>query len=237
MKIGIYSIPRFRLPKLIDATRKIYDGIKGNEVEPEVVAHLLGLSPASGGFKQKLADLRSYGLITGRGKVKVTELGKKITYPDSEHDKYEAHVQLLRNIPLWNEIYEKYGVSIPRSNFWVDLSKITGVEAPEAKNKEDLIRKAYMDDVKYLKPVEKPISLSKGEAIGRRLETMEVGIEKVPQAPSSVEELRMGDIRIWLPKANIQSAIRKAKKLLAIYEEEEIKPAEVEDSEDSENKG
>lgn len=37
-----------------------------------------------------------------------------------------------------------------RENFWADLVRITGADAPEAKNKEDLVRKAYMEDIQYL---------------------------------------------------------------------------------------
>jgi hypothetical protein len=128
--------------------------------------------------------MKSYGLLEGRGTLKVSEIGKKITYPDpeNEHERMEALVSAVTNIPLWRELYSKYGVKLPESNFYVHLSRITGADAPEAKKIEDTIQKAYKEDTSYIKPVEKPkiggktppTSSHGGEvASGRRIGRME----------------------------------------------------------------
>lgn len=228
MQIGKYTIPRFRLyPKLVEDTRKIYEKFSGEETEVEYVAHLLGQSVKSGSFLQKMADLRSYGLVEGKGtgKVKVSDMGKKLTY-GLDTERMEALEKVIRTIPLWSILLDKFGVTLPTSKFWVDLAKITGLEAPDAQKMEDLVRKAYMDDVRYLRPVEKPVTSVSGEATGRS-EGMEAqtreAVTLIGPTPGGIEELRLGDIRIWLPKAELKSAIRKAKKLLEIAEEEEPK--------------
>lgn len=173
MKIGDYTIPKQRLyPTLVDGVKKIYDKFGGEDTELSLIADVLGHKVTSGGFFQKLADMRAYGVITGRGKVRVTDRGKKLTYPENEVEKMQALESIIRNIPLWDAIYSKFQLSPPDSNFWIDLRQITGVEAPEAKNKAESVRKAYMDDVKYLTPVEKPADAptsapQTGEAIGR----------------------------------------------------------------------
>lgn len=153
MKIGKYDIPQFRLhPTLVEATKILYEQYKSEEA-PDMLAvsKLLGhKSPKSGGFLTKLADMRSYGLITSRG-ITVTDLGKKLTYGETENEKNEAYKSALLNIPLWKELFGKFGKTLPTSNFWAQISKITGLEAPDAQKVEEIVRKAYLDDFRYVK--------------------------------------------------------------------------------------
>lgn len=228
MKIGKHSIPKYRLQGLIEDTKKIYEQFNGKESELEFVGHTIGHLPKSGAFRQKLADLRSYGLIEGRGKIKVSELGKKVTY-GTEPERMEALEHIIRNIPLWSSILDKYGVNIKEENFWVDLAQITGAERLEAQTKANEVRKAYLEDVTYYKPVEKaqesgleranqpePIP----EPINRRDTTMEnltpdVGTVK----PKDMYEINLGNVRIWIQKGDIKAVI-KAKKILDIFLED-----------------
>lgn len=158
MKVGKYDTPTFRLhPNLVDATKILYENFKSDEA-PDLltVAKLLGhKTHRSGGFLTKIADLRSYGLLTSRG-VKVTDLGKKLTYGTSDEEKNEAFKEALLNIPLWKELYSKFGKTLPTGNFWVELTKITGLEAPDAQKLEENVRNAYLADFQYLKEEKKP---------------------------------------------------------------------------------
>ncbi len=229
MKIGTHSIPKYRLPGLIEDTKKIYEQFNGKESELEFVAHTIGHLPKSGSFMQKLADLRSYGLIEGRGKIKVSELGKKVTY-GTEPEKVEALEEIIKNIPLWGSIFDKYGVNIKEENFWVDLAQITSVERLEAQTKANEIRKAYLEDIRYYKPVEKPpesLNLPTqqiDEVINRNEKKMTPPQEtRMPidskVKPEGIDEINLGDIRIWIPKGDAK-AVSKAKKLLDIYIED-----------------
>lgn len=158
MKVGTFEIPDYRLTEtLIDATKKIYDTYK-SETAPDnnVVATLLGHKSASGAYLSKIASLRSYGLVEKRG-IKVTELGKRIVYPTGEEDKNDAFNLAIFNIPLWKELYKNFGTILPKENFWANLNKITGLETPDSKKLEDPVRNAYIEDLKNLKTVEKPI--------------------------------------------------------------------------------
>lgn len=158
MKVGKYDIPDMRLfPLLYEATKKLYEHFKSEEaVDILTVANLLGhKTDKSGAFIRKLACLRAYGLIEKRG-VKVTELGKKLTYGASEEERNDALKEAILNIPLWKEFYTRWGVNLPSSNFWVELTKIAGLEAPDAKRLEEIVRNAYLDDIRYLKVEKKP---------------------------------------------------------------------------------
>jgi hypothetical protein len=156
MKVGGYSIPQYRLTTLLSDTKKIYEQFKSDEVGTEFIAHTLGQAPRGGAFLQRMADLRSYGLIEGRGsKIRVTELGKQATY-GHEVERVDALVKLVKNIPLWAILNEKFGSSIKEENFWIDLMKITGAERVDAQKQANSVRNAYIADIKDIILVEKP---------------------------------------------------------------------------------
>jgi len=73
------------------------------------------------------------------------------------------------NIPLWRAFHSKYGVELSEVNFWVDLSKITGLEPPDAQKLEGDVRKAYITDTQGI-TVEK----KKGDEMKDRAEGIEV---------------------------------------------------------------
>lgn len=209
---------------MIEDTKKIYDKFPNEEVESEFIAHAISYKPTGGAFKQRLADLRLYGLIEGRGKIKVSELGKMATY-GHETEKTDAFEKIIRKVPLWSIFLDKYKVSIKEENFWIDLAKITGVERPVAQTKAGFIRTAYMEDVKYLKPVEKTLELSNSvpqvsETFNRSEKNMvdQQGEQNQGVESESIEEIKFSNIRIWIPKGDAK-AISMAKKLLDLYEE------------------
>lgn len=158
VKVGKYDIPNIRLhPTLFEATKTLYEKFTSEEAPDQLtVAKLLGhKTDRSGAFISKLADLRAYGLITSRG-VKVTDLGKKLTYDPSDKERNSALKGALLNIPLWKELYSRFSKTLPISDFWVELTKITGLEAPNAQKLEEIVRKAYLDDIQYLKAEKEP---------------------------------------------------------------------------------
>jgi hypothetical protein len=100
-----------------------------------------------------MAAMRVYGLITGRGYVQVSELGKRIAHPEKPNDPYEAVKESIINIPLWRALYEKYtskDVELPDADFWVDLQEITELVPDEAKKISKTVRNDYLLDIQYL---------------------------------------------------------------------------------------
>ena len=156
MKVGKYDVPDMRLfPELAEATKKIYEKFKSEEAEDLTVAKLLGhKTNRSGAFYRKMGCLRSYGLIEKRG-IKVTDVGKRLTYGVTEEERNRALKEAILHIPLWKEFYSRWGKQLPTVNFWVDLAKISGLEAPDAQKIGEDVRRAYLDDIRYLKPIEK----------------------------------------------------------------------------------
>lgn len=158
VKIGNYSIPKLRLfPNIYNDVKLIYENYKLEEVPDEnVAAKLLGHTKASGGYWfSKRADMRLYGLLEPR-KFKLTLLAQKLTVM-TEEDKQEATEQAILNIPLWKELHSNFGAKLPDSNFWVQLQRITGLDPLEAQKHAEIVRKAYLEDIRHIKPVKEEI--------------------------------------------------------------------------------
>lgn len=139
--------------------KKLYGKFGQSEVEQETAAQLWGHKSAkSSQFRfVKLGSLRNYGLIEGRGKIKVSDLGKRLTFPENDKEGNDAIVEAIKNVPLWKTLFDNYtakGEDLPTDTFWMDLRRIVGEdELPpeEAKTKAEIIRKAYFEDLRYFK--------------------------------------------------------------------------------------
>ena len=209
MKVGTYDIPLFRLPTLVNDTKTIYDQFPTEEVKDmDTIAKLLDhKSASSGAFRQKLADMRAYGLLEGRGGIKVSELAKKLAYPDPSNPKArtEAYKEAVLRIPLWKDFFSKWGTSIPKDQFWAQLTKIAGLEAPQAQKLEDEVRNAYQTDIRDIPSQGSAMMQSQTEA------------PKAPTPAVDTETFTFGPIQVSLPKANAKEAWIKAKKMIDIY--------------------
>ena len=213
-----WRIPTMRIyPELYDDIKKLYEKFGQKEVDQETVAQLWGHKSAkSSQFRVvKLGSLRSYKLIGGRGKIRVSNLGKRLTYPENEGELMDAIVEAVRNIPLWKTFFDTFtekGEDLPADTLWMNLRQIIGEDRlppEEAKNKAKIVRKAYFEDLKYYKPEFKP----KEEK--HKLEPDK--IDKDTAIPERFEEFKFGNIRIWLPKEGTQEAWKKSKKMMDIY--------------------
>ena len=148
MKLGNYAYPDVSLSDSVKDAKKIYDRFKDEEVASQLISEAIGYR--GGAFFQRLSALRKYGLVSPRGKVQVTDLGKRITYPASRDVELSAIEEAVKNVELFKVLYDKFDVELPKEKFWVNLVNITGAEAPDAQAKEDAIRQVYVDSIKPL---------------------------------------------------------------------------------------
>ena len=92
-------------------------------------------SKIGGAFYRRLNSLTLFGLLEGRAKYRVTELGENISYPISEIQKSELSSKAFLNVPLWNKLYTKHGKQLS-DNVWFDNKNITGISAPNPSIRE-----------------------------------------------------------------------------------------------------
>jgi hypothetical protein len=169
VRIGNFTIPDNpnRLPRLLSIAKKIYDTYKGDVIpnyrKNDALAQLLGYKSANNGsYLGVIAALKAYGLIEGRGDIKVSEIAKKATY-GNEDEKGNALFTAFLNIPLWKALYDRYRLELPTQDFWAKLQHITGCEAPEAKSMETFITEAFYTDANLIKSVK--ITTHTGEGL------------------------------------------------------------------------
>src|SRR2546426_5486416 len=130
MDIGDKQIPDTRLPELVSVVKTLYGKFGEKDVDHDTAASLLGHTTSrSGAYRQKIADLRSFGLIEGRGNVKVSETGRKLSYPNAPGEENQGLVEAIARVDLWKNFFDKYtakGLELP-SDTWVDLRTWTGL--------------------------------------------------------------------------------------------------------------
>jgi hypothetical protein len=138
-------------------------------------------------------------------------------------------------VPLWNEIFKKFGKNPPLENFWIQLKNITGIEPIEAQKLQGIIRKWYLDDISLiiLDPLGHPVmdqennvvvendvqqkspqDLSFGKPKGNTMSQQLVS----PQPDQ--EKLEFGKAVIFLPKNELKKEWEKLQKYMKIYLED-----------------
>ena len=243
MKIGNYEIPDIRLSEAIQDVRKIFDKVKNTQDlthYTDIAVMLDYRSKIGGAFYRRLNSLTLFGLLEGRAKYRVTELGENISYPIDEANKNELTTKAFLSVPLWNKIYSKHGKQLS-DNVWFDIKNITGISAPEAQAVEKDVRKWYLEDVVLV--VEKPISKNEDSTSITLLEEnnskpnfedYKVGSNINKENfksnnyqnnfninETTLEKIPFGkDIIIYLPKGNILKAWEKAQKYMKLYLED-----------------
>lgn len=90
-------------------------GKYGVEHAPEAIAGYLGHTTTnSGGFKQKTAALRDWGLISRNGHmIVITELGRKIAFPQNDTDEKNALMEAFRSSEVFAKVYDTSAKGTP----------------------------------------------------------------------------------------------------------------------------
>jgi hypothetical protein len=239
LKIGNYEIPDIRLSEAIQDVKKIFDKVKNTQDlthYSDIAVMLDYKSKIGGAFYRRLNSLTLFGLLEGRAKYRVTELGENISYPINENQKAELSSKAFLNVPLWNKLYSKHGKQLS-DNVWFDVKNITGISAPESQSVEKDVRKWYLDDVVFMteklnvkngeqniQAMEEIVNVNmyddnnthsnKGEFkidYQDKLNSNEIALEKIPFGK---------DIIIYLPKGNIFKSWEKAQRYMKLYLED-----------------
>jgi hypothetical protein len=238
LKIGNYEIPDIRLSEAIQDVKKIFDKVKNTQDlthYSDLAVMLDYKSKIGGAFYRRLNSLTLFGLLEGRAKYRVTELGENISYPVNESQKTELNSKAFLNVPLWNKLYNKHGKQLP-DNVWFDVKNITGISAPEAQSIEKDVRKWYLDDVVFMvdrsnNKIEDQVNLMTDENMpkfavddfGYSSKDKDKNMYREAQRINEfdLERIPFGkDIIIYLPKGNITKAWEKAQRYMKLYLED-----------------
>lgn len=225
MQIGKFEVPDMRLhPTPINDVKKMYSKFGQKDVDYTTLASVLGHKSArSGSFTSKMSAMRTYNLIDGRGKVRVTETGRKIAQiPPNPKELNAGLIEVIKNIPLWNELYEKFtkvGEDLPSVDFWLVLREICHISPEEAQNKAEMIRKAYLEDIKDIESSKGGDSYMEDQITSFEPSASQGKIEPIISGALS---FRNGGIELKIPKEGLKEKWEKYKKMIDIYLEAEV---------------
>lgn len=130
------GFPVVTLPEAAEIMQEA--GKLGFEHSVEAFAGYMGHTTTnSGAFRQRLAALRSWGLITGRGDtVAITEVGQRLAVTGSEDDERRALREAFQNCEIFARLYGLLAKNqpLPIGNLAAKAVHDLGV-APRAKDK------------------------------------------------------------------------------------------------------
>jgi len=154
--LGTYNIPEVRLfPDILNDVKR-FSLIKPRtheiDLDPKVLAKTLGLTPNSGAFYRRLNSSICYGLVEGRSRFRLTQLGEDITNPKNYNIRTKRQSlckQSILSVPLWVEIYKRFGKKVP-PNLAPTLKDLTGVELSLLQRVEKDVRRWYLKDLESI---------------------------------------------------------------------------------------
>ena len=231
MKLGNKEIPNMRLPALIPEVRTLYEKVGVSEVDPGVIAEFLGhKSAASGAFLTKIASMRDYGLMDGRGKMRISAIGQVLSEPKSTDDaRNQAMIDSLNKIPLWRVFYEKWtkkGLGVPDADFWNDLREACGLTIEEAKNSSASVLNAYKEDIKLLRTGSSNTpTMPPNTGSGTSGTTPSAQGPASQATPEGMMDAGFGEVKVFLPKEGTKAAWTKLKRMVdALLEDDKDEP-------------
>lgn len=135
------------MSEAVQLAKTIAEHFKGNEFTDEALASALGHGAAkSGAFRQKVADLRKFGIVDGRGATLRASSIAQSLYADHPGDGENATKAMLQKIPIFKAIYDQFGGQVPDDRVLIPaLLNITGAPRPEVEREAAKLRELYKD--------------------------------------------------------------------------------------------
>lgn len=149
-KLGLYSYPDIRFGDAVQISGRILSKFKG-VVGVQGLAWELGMAKSSGTLFAKVAALRDFGLVDGRGELKVTELAQRILNPVSEDDEKKARSEAFMKVELLFLLFSRFDGDIPDdSSFFIALEHITRAPRIEIVKRAGLLQKHLIDLIRSM---------------------------------------------------------------------------------------
>jgi hypothetical protein len=149
-KLGPYSYPDIRFGDSVEIAGRILTKFKG-AVSVKGLAWELGMAEGSGTLFAKVAALRDFGLVDGRGELHVTSLAQRVLFPTGEVEGRQARAEAFQRVELLRLLYERFQGEVPDdSSLLIGLEEITHAARDEIVRRASLIQKHLTDAVRIL---------------------------------------------------------------------------------------
>jgi hypothetical protein len=149
-KLGPYSYPDIRFGDAVEIAGRVLTKFKGT-VSVKGLAWELGMAEGSGTLFAKVAAMRDFGLIEGRGELRISPLAQRVIHPASAEEGQEARAEAFQRVELLRQLYTRFEGEIPDDmSLLVGLEEITRAARDEIVRRAPLIQKHLTDAVRVL---------------------------------------------------------------------------------------
>ncbi|MBI4339849.1 MAG: hypothetical protein HY680_07830 [Chloroflexi bacterium] len=168
-KLGTYSYPDIRFGDAVEIAARILGKFSG-AVTVKGLAWELGMAENSGTLFAKIAALRDFGLVEGRGELRVSDLARRILNPATPEERREASIQAFQRVELLRALYERFeGEAADDTGLLEGLEEITKAPREEIVRRFTLIQKHLADAARAMKraatQVEARVSASRSQPV------------------------------------------------------------------------
>jgi len=124
------------------------------------------MAEGSGTLFAKVAAMRDFGLLEGRGELRISPLAQRVLHPANDEEGQEARAEAFQRVDLLRQLYARFEGEVPDDmSMLVGLEEITRSPRDEIVRRAPLIQKHLTDAIRVLgRPV--PLEL-KQEQSGR----------------------------------------------------------------------
>lgn len=196
-KLGSYSYPTYTLEKTLERVRRAYTALKEG-ISVEGLADALGMTAKGGAFINLVAAMRMYGLVTGTGTLKTTELAERLIHPIfGAEDERRAKEEAWLNVDLIQKVHDRFKGKIPTrmEEFSAILREITGAERAALEKKGKIALHLYKKALPSLSLMEETAELPATVKVTEKKEGMEPAIP----LPADLMEFKYGSIYLRIP--------------------------------------
>ena len=149
-KLGQYSYPDIRFGDAVEIAGRILTKYKG-VASVKGLAWELGMAEGSGTLFAKVAALRDFGLVEGRGELRVSALAQQVLHPTTPEEGHTARAEAFQRVELLRQLYTRFEGDIPDDmSMLVGLEEITRAPRQEIVRRAPLIQKHLQDAIRVL---------------------------------------------------------------------------------------
>ncbi len=150
-KLGTYSYPDIRFSDAVEISARIRNKFRG-VVTVKGLAWELGMAENSGTLFAKVAALRDFGLVEGRGELRVSELALRILHPAGPEEGKQSSIEAFQRVDLLRALHERFQGEAPDdTSLLVGLEEISKAPRDEIVRRFTLIQKHLVDAARVMK--------------------------------------------------------------------------------------
>ena len=155
-RLGPYSYPDIRFGDAVEIAGRILSKFKGT-VSVKGLAWELGMAEGSGTLFAKVAALRDFGLVEGRGELRISPMAQRVLHPANADEARRARAEAFQRVELLRRLYNRFEGEVPDdASLLIGLEEITKASRDEIVRRAPLLQKHLADAVRTLGRVALP---------------------------------------------------------------------------------